>query len=57
VWNLYFFWIYSNQGIQYLFETTGITKWLESKEAITFSDYSRQNNYCGGLMVFILPLV
>jgi CysZ protein len=30
---IYFFWIYSNQGIQYLFETTGITKWLESKNS------------------------
>ena len=30
---IYFFWIYSNQGIQYLFETTGITQWLESKNS------------------------
>ncbi len=30
---LYFFWTYSNQGVQWLFETTGLSKWLESKDS------------------------
>ncbi len=30
---IYFFWIYSNQGVQYLFDKTGLSGWLQSKNS------------------------
>lgn len=30
---IYFFWVYSNQGVQFLFETTGLTNWLASRDS------------------------